>query len=136
MKKLLGVGDAAAIGLSFLCALHCLVLPLVLALIPVMTSSLNHSDFHRWMVMVVVPVSVFSLIMGWRSHKQYLAVVIGSIGLLLLIFSGYFGEGVLNEFWEENLTVLAATIIAVGHLCNFRFCQRECRSPKNDFERV
>ena len=128
MKSLLGVSDATAITLSFLCAIHCLVLPLVLALLPSMTSSLTDEHFHRWMVVAVIPVSSFSLVMGWKRHKRYFAIVTGSAGLLLLIFTGYFGEEGLSALWEKSLTFLAAVVIAIAHLCNFRFCQIQCRS--------
>lgn len=128
MKKLLGAGDAAAISLSLLCAIHCLVLPLILVLVPTLASSLTDENFHRWMVIAVVPVSLFSLVMGWKRHKRYFAIMAGSAGLLLLIFTGYFSANILNEIWEENLTLLAALIIAVGHFFNFQFCQKTCRS--------
>lgn len=130
VKKLLGVSDAAAISLSFLCAVHCLVLPLILALLPSMASSLTDEHFHRWMVIIVVPISIFSLVMGWRRHRRYFAIVTASAGLLLLIFTGYLGGAIISGYWEENLTILAAIIIAIGHFCNFRFCQRQCRSPE------
>ena len=127
MKKLLVVSDTAAICLSFLCAIHCLVLPLIFVLWPTIAPSFSDELFHRWMVILVVPVSCFSLVMGLKRHKRYFALVTACTGLLLLIFCGYFGEEMLSEFWEEMLTLVAAFIIATGHFCNFRLCQSQCR---------
>ena len=132
MRKLLGVSDAAAISLSLICAVHCLIFPLLMVLIPTMASSMADESFHRWMVIAVVPVSAFSLLMGCKRHKRYFAIITGSIGLLLLIFTGYFAEGVLDELWEENVTLLAAALIAIGHFYNFRSCQVYCWNKSSD----
>ena len=131
MKKLLAVSDTAAICLSFLCAVHCLILPFLLVLWPTITSFMDER-FHRWMVLAVVPISFFSLVLGLKRHKRYFALVTASAGLLLLIFSGYFGEEVLSEFWEETLTLVAAFTIATGHFYNFRLCQIQCQSIEID----
>ncbi len=135
MRKLLGVSDAAAISLSLVCAVHCLIFPLLLVLLPSMASSIADESFHRWMVIAVVPVSAFSLLMGCKRHKRYFAIITGSIGLLLLIFTGYFSEDVIDEAWEENLTLLAAALIAIGHFSNFRACQTFCWNKTSDIRR-
>ena len=126
MKKVLAVGDVVAVSLSMICAIHCLILPLVLVLLPALAPSFADESFHRWMVVAVVPVSIFSLAMGLRRHKQYLSILFGIIGLVILVFCGYFSEGILSEYWEENLTLIAVSFVVIGHFLNFKYCQRKC----------
>ena len=126
MKKVLAVGDLVAVSLSIICAIHCLILPVVLVLLPALAPSFADESFHKWMVVAVVPVSMFSLAMGLRRHKQYLSILFGIIGLVILVFCGYFSEGMLSEYWEENLTLIAVSFVVIGHFFNFKYCQRKC----------
>ena len=48
--------DGAAIGLSALCAIHCLMLPVALTLLPVIaTLPLGDESFHKALLFLVIP---------------------------------------------------------------------------------
>ena len=50
------VTDKAAIGLSLLCAIHCLAFPLLVVLVPSLVAlPLHNESFHFWMVVAVIP---------------------------------------------------------------------------------
>jgi acid stress-induced BolA-like protein IbaG/YrbA len=70
MKALPISTDKIAISLSTLCVIHCLSLPLLVALLPSFTVlSLHGEAFHFWMVVAVIPISLFALQMGCKKHK-------------------------------------------------------------------
>ena len=56
MNKLQVSADKTAVVLSIACALHCLVLPLALVLMPsIATLSLADESFHQMLLLFVVP---------------------------------------------------------------------------------
>lgn len=114
-----------AIGLSALCVVHCLATPLLLVLLPSLTAlQLDNEAFHRWLLMGVIPTSLFSLFMGCKEHRSYSVLIVGLCGLLFLI-SAVFVEGFENgELLEKVLTVTGAIIVAAGHYLNFHLCRQ------------
>jgi len=134
MNHLSSYTDSLAIGLSAFCVIHCLATPLLLVLLPSLTGlQLENEAFHSWLLMGVVPISLFSLFVGCKQHQYYKVLIIGFCGLLFLT-SAIFMEGFENgEVLEKALTVIGACILAVGHFLNFRLCrhlnQCECKIP-------
>lgn len=121
MIKVENVTDKLAISLSIACAIHCLAMPLVLLLLPSFAVlPLNNEAFHLWMILIVLPTSVYALFMGCKQHKRYRLIVIGFCGLTLLVSAILLG----NEFWEKILTLMGTFIIAGGHYWNYRLCQQ------------
>ena len=121
MIKIENVTDKMAITLSIACAIHCLALPLLLLLLPsFMVLQLNNEAFHTWMVIIVIPTSVYALFMGCKQHKRYKLLFIGFLGLILLVLALSIG----NEYWEKVLTLVGSAVIAGGHYFNYRLCQQ------------
>ena len=73
--------DLTAVGLSGLCLVHCLALPLVIALLPFLA---RYSDghLHLQMLTVVLPLSTLALTVGFRRHRDRRIVA------ALMMFSG------------------------------------------------
>lgn len=118
--------DKIAITLSLTCAVHCLAMPLLLLLLPsVAALQLNSEAFHMWMVVVVVPTSIYALFMGCRQHEHYRLLAIGSVGLVFLMLAVTLDEELIGELGEKALTLVGAVIIAFGHYRNFRLCQQK-----------
>ena len=116
--------DRAAISFSILCVLHCLAFPWALILIPSLAAlPLEGEALHLWLLIAIIPTSVFALTLGCRKHKRYRVALLGTIGLVIIV-AALFVEGLASgEMWEKILTVIGATFVAVGHLLNFRLCQ-------------
>ncbi len=136
MKTAQAITDKLAIGLSLMCAIHCLALTALLALLPSMVAlQLDNEAFHFWMVIAVLPSSVYALTLGCKQHKRYRLLILGSIGLTLLVMALVLGEERIGEAGEKILTVLGASFVAVGHWFNFRLCQvqknRDCACPND-----
>ncbi|NBD96203.1 MAG: MerC family mercury resistance protein [Gammaproteobacteria bacterium] len=120
-----GLLDRIAISASALCMVHCLAMPLLVIAIPVLSSTfLADEAFHRFLVWLVLPVSLAALFIGCRRHKDILVVSFGGLGLILLISIAYFGHDLLGESGERIATVVGGVILAVGHFRNYRLCRR------------
>lgn len=135
MKNLQTFSDKAAISLSLLCAMHCLLAPIAVVLLPTAVAvSLNDEALHLWILVAVVPISAGALMLGCRKHKWYRLLLIGGIGLLVLCAAALLGHDILSESLEKLLTVVGAGIIAFGHFLNYRLCrdQGNCDSSGCD----
>jgi len=134
MKTLPISTDKIAISLSFLCVLHCLTVPLLVALLPSLTVlALDREAFHFWMVIAVIPISLYALTLGCKKHKKLSVILIGLLGLSALIAAVIFGENQLGEAGEKLLTVIGSTLIAFSHFKNFTLCRKleQCPCPSN-----
>ena len=80
--------DRIAIALASVCAVHCLLTPiLVLALPIIATSFFVHEDFHLWMILFVLPTTCLAIFMGCRRHKDRWVGALSAIGLSILLFA-------------------------------------------------
>ena len=126
MRTVQAITDKLSIGLSLMCAIHCLVITSLIALLPSMvTLGLDNEVFHFWMVVVVLPSSFYALTLGCTQHKRYRLLIWGCIGLTFLVMALVLGEGRIGENGEKILTVLGSGFVAVGHWFNFRLCQAQ-----------
>lgn len=125
MKNVQVITDKTAIFLSALCAIHCLVLPLLLVLLPSLTIlSVDEELFHIWMLIAVVPTSLYALTMGCRKHKRYSILAFGILGLVMLAVTGFLGHDVLGEAGEKVMILVSSGIIALGHIRNHLLCKK------------
>jgi hypothetical protein len=110
--------EHAALGASFLCLLHCLALPLLIAALPALGSILPVGPtFHLAMLAFAVPASGLALTSGQAQHGVVWPLLAGLFGLFFLML------GVLafaGTWLETALTVLGAILLAVAHVANLR----------------
>ncbi len=116
--------DKVAISLSALCAIHCLLMPVVIAIVPSLIA-LPFADerFHLVLLLFVLPTSVIALFMGCRKHRRWNVVGWGSAGIVVLIGTVMAGHEVLGETLEKLATMLGVSLVVVGHTLNFRQCR-------------
>lgn len=116
--------DKASISLSVVCAIHCLLLPLALVLIPSLAVlPIADERFHQLLVVLVLPLSLFALTMGCRRHRRWGVMACGALGLTVLLLTMLAGHEILGEFGEKSLTLLGAILVAFSHVINFRHCK-------------
>jgi len=134
MRNEIGPGEAAgpvdwiergAVGASFLCLVHCLALPFLLAALPALATALPVSErFHIWILAFAAPTSAVALWTGWLGHGAVFPMLVGAVGLALLATgASVFGETSL----EIPVTVCGSLILAAAHLRNWRL--RHHRPP-------
>lgn len=118
--------DKAAIGLSLICAVHCLALPVALVMLPALAATtFGDEHFHRWMLLVVLPTGLVALTMGCRQHRNVSVMATGLLGLTILTLALLFGHTWLGEAWEKAASLTGASLIALGHLRNHTLCKRQ-----------
>lgn len=136
MKTSQVLTDKLSIGLSLACTIHCLVLPILLISLPSLAAlNIHDESFHLWMVIAVIPTSLYALSLGCKQHKRYQLFYMGIIGLTLLLSALLLGEERIGEVGEKILTVAGSVFLAVGHWFNFRLCQKNDHkncSPSKD----
>lgn len=122
--KMSSVLDSVAVGLSGLCLVHCLALPLLIALFPLLGASLiDHETFHQLILIAVIPTTAISLGAGYRRHRHAPVAVLGIIGVAALVFAAFALHTLHAHYLETWVTVAGGLTIASAHVGNFRRCR-------------
>ena len=125
--------DKLAVFLSGVCVLHCLITPVLITLLPILTLSAMVEDllFHKLMLWLVLPTSFIALFIGCRKHRNLTIAATGIIGMTLLVAIALIGHELFTALQEKVATSTAGMILAVSHILNFRACQkRVCDDDK------
>lgn len=130
MKTVQVMTDKLAVGFSLACVIHCLALPALLVLLPSITAlQLDNEAFHFWLVLAVIPTSLYAITLGCKQHRRYRLFVLCGTGLAMLL-SALILEERIGEAGEQLLTVLGSSFIVIGHWLNYRLCRlldhRDC----------
>ncbi|MFT4248763.1 MAG: MerC domain-containing protein [Pseudomonas sp.] len=106
---------------SLLCAVHCAVLPLVLALAPSLGLSFWLGDgVERTIVVFVTLLGLFSLLLGYRRHHALRALGVLLPGLVAL-WAGLLYAPLHHAVVPHAMVMtLGGTLVAVAHLVNLR----------------
>lgn len=136
--------DRLGMGLAFICAVHCLLTPVLVVSIPLIATSFwSDADFHLWMLFIVAPLTGFSMFLGCRKHRDKFIIFLATTGLVFLgsgivfgFLHGHHGHGhhsILPVFlfphgWESLLTTLGGCFLVLSHIRNYKLCRRSsCR---------
>jgi hypothetical protein len=119
--------DSAGAAASWLCAAHCLALPLLIGVLPLVgLSFLLEETTEKVFIGISVGLAVISLLPSYfREHKKLQAIFLAIAGIGLITLTHF--------LFEENLTlkivflITGAILISSAHLLNRRLC-RECRA--------
>ncbi|HSX63214.1 MAG TPA: MerC domain-containing protein [Pseudoxanthomonas sp.] len=113
--------DRFAAAGSMICALHCAVTPLLLAIIPSLGLSLWLGDgFERGFVVFVTVLGLFSLVWGYRRHRVFRALGMLLTGLAAL-WAGVLYAPLHDSTVPHAITMtLGGTLVGLAHLLNLR----------------
>ena len=128
MKQAININyDKIAISFSVVCALHCLLLPIVVIFLPSISATfLGTEDFHKTLLYFVIPSSIIALSLGCKMHGKYEVYSYGFFGIGALLFASFFGHNYLGEVGEIFLTLIGAGIVSLGHYKNQKLCADCC----------
>jgi Flp pilus assembly protein TadB len=105
---------------SFLCALHCAALPLVIAVLPVLgLGFLADHRFERFFVAFAAVLALSTLIVGFRRHQSFRAFWFLLPGIVLLI-AGVVVDVDHATVGHAVLVSIGGTLVALAHLMNLR----------------
>ena len=85
--------DLYAVGLSTLCMLHCIALPLFVSLAPVLALAAESELVHWLLVVAAVPVSLRVIWKTRPAHGNRLFIAAASVGLALLLLAAFVEAG-------------------------------------------
>ncbi|WP_240099013.1 MerC domain-containing protein [Thermomonas flagellata] len=115
---------------SLLCALHCALLPVVIALLPTVgVASLLGERFELAFVAFASAVGLYSVVSGYRRHRLWQALALMLPGLLIL------WGGVLNPMLHQApwlhavVMTVGGTLVGLAHLANLRLSAAHVHGP-------
>jgi hypothetical protein len=117
------VDSLGSVGAT-LCAVHCALLPVALALLPVVGLGILASrEFEIGFVMFATTLAVASLWHGYRRHRAYHAFAVLIPGLMAL-WAGLFVPGIHESIIAHAVAMsIGGSLVAVAHLVNMRLSQ-------------
>lgn len=107
---------------SLLCAAHCAVIPLLLALAPSLGFALwLGENTERALVLFVTLLGLTSLVWGYRRHRVIRALAVLVPGLIAL-WAGLLYEPLHLSLVPHAIVMTAGgTLVGIAHLMNLRF---------------
>ena len=117
--------DGTAVALSALCLVHCLALPIIVAGLPFL-AQFSEGHLHAQLLVVVLPVSVVALGLGFRRHHNTRIVSAGTIGMLTLIVGATVAHNQLGLTADRVFTVTGALVLAGAHYFNSIRSRQAC----------
>jgi len=119
-----GTLDQVAVALSGLCLVHCLMLPVAIAILPFL-GEIDEGHLHVQMLFVVLPVSGIALWLGYRRHGDRRIIIAGVAGLMLLVIGGTVAHNLYGLIADRSLTIMGSLVLAITHYRNSRL-SRSC----------
>ncbi len=118
--------DGLGIATSVACAIHCVILPLVLTSLPLFGVNIIHNIFFEWgMIIIAFAVGIYALLHGYKTHhRSSVALKIFVAGFTLLVTKQFFLS------YEVYFLIPAVCLIITAHYINYKLCRRsKCASP-------
>jgi hypothetical protein len=111
--------DALGVTTSLLCAIHCAVLPLVIASLPVLgVNIIDNARFEYGMIALAFAIGSWALWHGFRRHHRRMAPGLFFLGGMILLLA--------KQLWHEyqfRLLPFAVILIIIAHVQNYRLCR-------------
>tara|TARA_E500000178_G_C16735153_1_gene623383 strand:+ start:226 stop:705 length:480 start_codon:yes stop_codon:yes gene_type:complete len=141
-KHVHGWLDQLAISMALVCAVHCLILPILIVALPLVQATFfANEDFHLWMLIAVFPTTVASIFLGCKKHRDKWVGIACAIGLGLLVCAFLLEQQshvagaahsteCLHCIAEQPLNPLAwintlgGVFLVIAHSRNFYLCRR------------
>lgn len=130
--------DCIAISMSIICAIHCLLTPVLIVFFPILATTIwvKH-DFHLWMILFVLPITATAIFLGCRKHKDKAILFLSATGLSLLTivalyeaFSHYMhlgcshhGDGAEIFTISTIINILGGILLSCAHIRNYWLCR-------------
>ena len=115
------LADRIGATASFLCAIHCAILPFVLAALPAFgLGFLADHGFERGFILGASLLAIGTLIHGYRRHRVRHALALLLPGLMLLWIGGFVMDAHSTYVWHALLVALGGSCVAAAHLTNLR----------------
>ncbi|WP_185957183.1 MerC domain-containing protein [Gracilimonas mengyeensis] len=112
-----GFWDRLGIGLSGLCAVHCLLVPVFVSLIPLWPAL---EEFHEYTHLVFFLAIAPAVILSIKNRDHLKAVSNYLFAGLIVIFLAWFFNHQLGEYGEAGVTLVGSMLLIRGHWLNYK----------------
>lgn len=113
--------DRFGIGVSGVCAIHCLIFPVIISILPLWSFvPILHDWVHPIFVISIIPIVYFA---SRRSHFDITITSILLIGFIFVLAGWILGHFWLGIHFETVMTVLGSVLLITGHWLNYRHHQ-------------
>ncbi len=121
MQKIL---DNFGITVSALCAIHCILLPILIILSPyIELAFITSHEFHETLMYFILPTSVIAFTIGCRKHNDDIVKLGGICAIFVLLIAIALHD--FSEILSILLTLFASTLLIFTHLRNRTLCSEE-----------
>ena len=121
--------DKLGIFLSIGCLIHCLLMPIILPILPLLGLTTDHESIvHIILAVFVIIIATVTIIPGYFEHKNLLTLLTGMIGSIFIYISG-----ILEIFGVHStvfITMAGSSMMVYSHYNNHkRLCS--CKHHNN-----
>ena len=113
--------DRVGTKVSFLCAIHCLLTPIVMTLVPLGMIHTRGETLEKGFIGASLALAITSGCWGVQLHHQKRVLWIFGLSLASILI----GHTAMQGAWETLFVVLGAAGVASGHVVNRKLC-KEC----------
>jgi len=121
--------NVLAIAGPSICIVHCLAMPMLVALLPVlglrgMLGGIN----EQLITLAVLPLCALAIVPGFLKHGRKRVVVMMLAGMACVLFGSFAADHVIQLGAETPVVVLGSLLLAAAGLLNIRLtaCKQEC----------
>jgi hypothetical protein len=106
--------DRLAMGLSGLCAVHCVATAVLLGLVASAGGLLGKPIIHEVGLSLAMVLGAIALGRGMKEHGFILPGAVGALGLAIMAFAMSLHE----SGFEPAFTIVGVSVLALGHRLN------------------
>jgi len=123
VNNIRSIADSLGIIVSTACALHCLLLPVMLVTSATLPAAfLEDESFHQLILWVILPAALAAFGLGCWRHKDLRVLIIASLGIIGICAASILHD-LLGESLERVVTLFSTVLLITAHIRNYRLCR-------------
>ena len=111
--------DALGIAASSLCLVHCLAMPVLIGVLPLLgLQFLEGHSAHVMLATFVLSFALLAVVPGYLRHRRKDILGMMIVGLSLVLYATFAVQSTMGESWEVPLITLGNLILVSTHFRN------------------
>jgi len=112
-----GFWDRVGIGLSGICAIHCLLVPVIVALLPLWPAFEEFHEYTHLIFFIAISPAVYLSLRRRHSSPKITILLLSGLGV---IFIAWYLNDQLGEYGEAGITLVGSILLISGHWMNYK----------------
>ena len=140
------IADYINIAASAVCAVHCMLLPVLIgAVVSLNAAWITSQAFGGWMIAFTFIVGLYAIVQGTKSHKNCLPLLVFGVGLVGLIIGDIVLHNMVCEHavklgprtvivhmkghpYHNYVTAVGGLFVMISHIANRLLCRKCCKT--------